>query len=127
MNKQVSLKKLNVFIVLFGLIVIFILASPLFSSDKTKAKNVCTQMDEISKIIDDYKTKYSKLPSSQEGLRLLVKLNYFEDNKIPRDPWDNNLIYLSVYGTFDLISKGPDAIEATQDDIYYINCLTSKK
>ncbi len=37
--------------------------------------------------------------------------------RVPEDPWGHPVIYRKLDGGFELISRGPDGIEGTDDDI----------
>jgi general secretion pathway protein G len=76
-----------------------------------------------------FEVKAGRFPTSEEGLQALVDkpgdLNedewdgpYLEET--PRDSWNQEFIYKSPGDQnrdFDLISKGPDKAEGTDDDI----------
>ena len=70
-----------------------------------------------------YKLDNGSFPSTEQGLQSLVepptigKLprkwkagGYLEKRKIPKDPWENEYIYLAPgnHGSFDLMSYGDD-------------------
>jgi type II secretion system protein G len=70
-----------------------------------------------------YKLDNGIYPSTQQGLKALVQAptigkippkwrqgGYLEKNKVPKDPWGNDYIYISpgAHSDFDLISLGAD-------------------
>lgn len=122
MKKAFSLMELMVVIIILGLLAAFVLPNLTGKSDEAKDKIVCIQMKSIAQTLKMYKLDNSSYPQTQEGLGLLVEKKYFEDGKLPKDAWSNDFIYISNEGGFDLVSKGADKKESTEDDIYYSKC-----
>ncbi len=122
MKKAFSLMELMVVIIILGLLAAFVLPNLTGKSDEAKDKIVCIQMKSIAQTLKMYKLDNSSYPQTQEGLGLLVEKKYFEDGKLPKDAWNNDFIYISNEGGFDLVSKGADKKESTEDDIYYSKC-----
>jgi len=79
-------------------------------------------MNSIAQALKMYKIENSAYPTTSEGLSVLAKKNYFEDNKEPKDSWGNSFIYTSDGKSFEIISFGPDKKEGGGDDIYYSKC-----
>ncbi|MEE2902821.1 MAG: type II secretion system major pseudopilin GspG [Myxococcota bacterium] len=82
------------------------------------------QISNISDGLELYRVKFNRYPSSAEGLNALTNPPKGRKpimEKIPKDPWDNDYIYVSPgqqnTSKFDLQSKGPDAVADTDDDI----------
>ena len=70
-----------------------------------------------------YKLDNGQYPTTEQGLNALVEPpavgalakkwrtgGYLEKGRVPKDPWDNDFVYISpgLHGDFDLISYGPD-------------------
>lgn len=123
MKQAFSLIELMVVIVILGLLAMFILPNLTNKSDEAKQKLTCIQMKSIANTLKMYKLDKGTYPKTQEGLSLLKEKNYFEDNTVPTDSWKNNYLYTNNVGVFEIISLGSDALESTEDDIYYSNCL----
>ncbi len=79
-----------------------------------------------------YEMENGHFPSTEQGLKALAEkpsgdppaLNwrpYFDSKVIPKDPWNNDYIYVCPgqhnTDTYDLSSKGPDGIDGNEDDI----------
>jgi len=122
MRKAFSLMELMVVIIILGLLASFVLPSLTGKSEEAKKKLTCVQMKSISQALKMYKVDNSLYPTTEEGLALLVKKNYFEDNKAPLDSWKQNYIYINDEGNIELISFGPNKKEGGGDDIYYSKC-----
>jgi general secretion pathway protein G len=73
-----------------------------------------------------YKLDNGVYPSTEQGLQLPRKWRtggYLEKGKIPKDPWENEFIYLSpgLHGDFDLMSYGNDGEPGGEGDNIDIN------
>lgn len=87
---------------------------------QTKAK---VQIENLSSALKMYRIDNGKYPSTEQGLEALVSQpqtgdipkrwkegGYLGKKRIPKDPWDNDYIYLSpgAHDDFDIISYGKD-------------------
>jgi general secretion pathway protein G len=78
-----------------------------------------------------YKLDNGMYPSAEQGLQALVEVpesgvipkkwrkgGYIEKNKVPKDPWGNEFVYISpgVNGDFDIISYGLDGVPGGEGD-----------
>ncbi|RXJ80220.1 type II secretion system major pseudopilin GspG [Arcobacter sp. F2176] len=124
MKKAFSLMELMVVIIILGLLAMFVLPNLVGKSEEAKEKLTCIQMKSVSQVLKMYKIDRSTYPTTEEKLDILVKNNYFEDGKMPKDSWDNPFVYISNEDgkSFELISFGPDKKEGGNDDIYYSKC-----
>jgi general secretion pathway protein G len=121
-KKAFSLMELMVVIIILGLLASFVLPSLTSKSEQAKTKLTCIQMKSISQALKMYKIDNSTYPTTEEGLKLLVKKQYFEDNKLPLDSWGKTFIYTLNNDQFELLSFGPDKKESGGDDMYYSKC-----
>ncbi len=122
MKKAFSLMELMVVIVILGLLAAFVLPSLTQKGEDAKKSLVCVQMKSVSQALKMYKIDKSTYPTTEEGLKILLQQNYFENNKLPKDSWGNNFLYILEENGFDLISLGADKKESTPDDIYFSKC-----
>ncbi|MFH0803442.1 MAG: type II secretion system major pseudopilin GspG [bacterium] len=85
------------------------------------------QIREMMKALELYRLDNGKYPSTEQGLQALAEQPTSEPlplkwrqymDKIPKDPWGNDYIYLcpGTHGALDIISIGPDGKEG-EDDI----------
>jgi general secretion pathway protein G len=87
---------------------------------RTKAR---IQIESIETALKLYKLDNGSYPTTEQGLQALVeppsvgKLasawregGYLEKGRVPKDPWDNEYVYLcpGIHGDFDLVSYGAD-------------------
>jgi general secretion pathway protein G len=121
MRKGFSLMELMIVVVIMGLLAMFVLPNVISKGEEAKKGLVCAQMKSIIQAVNMYKIDKSRYPQTQEGLQLLQKDGYFSENKLPKDSWKRDFIYLNNENTIELISLGADGIES-KDDIYYSKC-----
>lgn len=91
-----------------------------------KARN---DIDAFKSSLKSYWLDNGNYPDSEQGLQALVtapesgKLpkkwrQYLDSNSVPKDPWDNEYIYIcpGSNGDFDIISYGKDGIPGGEDE-----------
>ena len=122
LKKGFSLMELMVVIIIMGLLASFVLPNLLGKSEEAKEKIVCIQMKSIAQTIKMYKLDMSEYPYTEDGFNILLEKKYFEDDKLPKDAWNNDFIKKKNDEGFDIISLGPDKKESTKDDIFFNTC-----
>ena len=105
--------------ILAGLIIPRIMGRP-EEARRTKAR---IQIESIETALKLYKLDNGSYPTTEQGLQALVEPpsvgtlasawregGYLEKGRVPKDPWDNEYIYLcpGIHGDFDLVSYGAD-------------------
>lgn len=123
MKKAFSLIEVMIVIVILGLIASLVVPNLIGQSERAKKKLVCVQMKSLKDALDSFKVDEGRYPTTQEGLKALIKnpdpqkyKNYPEkgflnSNKLPKDPWGNDYIYINNEGNIDIISLGADGKE----------------
>ena len=124
MRKGFSLIELMIVIVILGLLAAMVMPSLTGKGEEAKRKLVCVQMKSIyNGALDMFKVDNGTYPSTEEGLKALVAnpdaekypnysgSGYFKDNKLPKDSWGHDFIYLNEDGKVELISLGADGKE----------------
>ena len=124
MRKGFSLIELMIVIVILGLLASIVMPSLTKRGEEAKRKLACVQMKSIyNGALDMFKIDNGVYPSTEEGLKALTKnpdpqkypnyskSGYFKDNKLPKDSWGNNFIYINDDGKIQLISLGADKKE----------------
>jgi len=119
-----TLIELMIVIVILGLLAAMVVPSLTGKGEEAKRKLVCVQMKSIyNGALDMFKMDNSSYPTTEEGLEALVKnpdpqkypnysqSGYFKDNKIPKDSWGRNFIYMNNDGKVELVSLGADGKE----------------
>jgi general secretion pathway protein G len=129
-----TLIELMVVIVILGILAGLIVPRIMNRPEEAKQLKAKMQIESIGTALKLYKLDMGKYPTTEEGLQALVtapaadnaskwrKGGYLEKGKVPRDPWENEFIYLSpgANGDYDLISYGADGVaggEETNKDI----------
>ncbi|MCX6877765.1 MAG: type II secretion system major pseudopilin GspG [Verrucomicrobia bacterium] len=95
-----------------------------------KIHQVATDFKSFDSALEMYKLNAGSYPTTQQGLKALVEQpatspapNRWAQvlSKIPLDPWHNAYVYRlpgkKRPGEFEIISKGPDGLENTADDL----------
>jgi general secretion pathway protein G len=124
MRKGFSLIELMIVIVILGLLAAMVMPSLTGKGEEAKQKLVCVQMKSIyNGALDMFKIDNGTYPSTQEGLQALTHNpdpqkypnyspnGYFKDNKLPKDSWGNEFIYINDGGNIEIISLGADRKE----------------
>jgi len=137
MKKAFSLIEVMIVIVILGLIASLVVPNLIGQGEKAKEKLVCIQMKSLKDALDSFKVDEGRYPSTEEGLEALVKnpdpqkyKNYPEkgflnSNKLPKDPWGNDYIYVNNGGSIDIVSLGADGKEGgsgENKDIRFSEC-----
>lgn len=112
--------------VLAGLIVPRIVDEP----ERARRTQAGVNIGAIEQALKMYKLDNGVYPSTEQGLQALVeppsvgrlakkwrKGGYMDKGRIPRDPWDNEYIYIcpGIHSDFDLMSYGPDGEPGGED------------
>jgi general secretion pathway protein G len=130
-NRGFTLIELMVVVIILGILALYI--GPKIMGEPEKAKRVKTKLDlaTLETALKMYKLDNGMYPSTEQGLQALVeapetgvipkkwrKGGYIEKNKVPKDPWGNEFVYISpgVHGDFDLISYGLDGVPGGEDE-----------
>lgn len=129
-----SLIELMVVIVIIGLLVSII--APRFMDAPGKAKQVKAKatIEALESALKMYKLDNGAYPTTEQGLSALVqppanagpnwkKGGYIEKGQVPKDPWNNDFIYLSpgLHGDFDITTYGLDGIAGGEEENADIN------
>ncbi|MGA0854177.1 MAG: type II secretion system major pseudopilin GspG [Luteolibacter sp.] len=115
-------------------IIAMILGGAIFAmrgiGDAAKLKQVDADFKSLESALQMYKLNAGSYPTSQQGLKALqdkpsstpVPRRWVQVmSKIPLDPWDSPYTYRfpgkKRANEFEILSKGPDGIENTADDL----------
>lgn len=131
-----TLIELMVVIVILGILAGLIIPRIMGRPEEARQMKAQIQIESIETALKLYKLDSGAYPSTEQGLQALVEPptvgelprawregGYLEKGKVPRDPWDNEYIYLSpgVYGDYDLVSYGADGEAGGEDKDRDIN------
>ena len=130
-NRGFTLIELMVVVIILGILALYI--GPKIMGEPEKAKRVKTKLDiaTLETALKMYKLDNGRYPSTEQGLQALVeapetgvipkkwrKGGYLEKNKVPKDPWGNEFVYISpgAHGDFDIVSYGLDGVPGGEDE-----------
>ena len=135
-----TLIELMVVIVILGILAGLIIPRIMGRPDEARRAKARIQMEAIETSLKLYKLDNGNYPTTEQGLQALVEAptigtlpknwrqgGYLERNKVPKDPWDNDYVYLcpGVHGEFDLSSYGADGQPGGEDKNKDINSWES--
>jgi general secretion pathway protein G len=135
-NRGFTLIELMVVIVILGVLAGLIIPRIMGRPEEARRMKARVQMESIETALKLYKLDNGSYPTTEQGLQALVeapavgelaknwrKGGYLEKGKVPKDPWENDYVYLSpgVQGDFDLISYGKDGEPGGEDENVDIN------
>ncbi|MBA4423165.1 MAG: type II secretion system protein GspG [Syntrophus sp. (in: bacteria)] len=122
-EKGFTLIELMVVIVILGILAGLIVPRIMGRPDEARRAKARIQIESLETALKLYKLDNGNYPSTEQGLNALVEPptvgtplknwrqgGYLEKGKVPKDPWDNDFVYISPgsHGDFDLISRGAD-------------------
>jgi len=126
-RKAFSLIELMVVIVILGLLAALVAPKFLKRGEEAKLTTTQVQMKSVEQALKLYKLHNNFYPTTEQGLKALVEKPETEPvpknwkgpylDKVPKDAWGNDFIYVSDGKTFTLVSPGPDGEEGTEDDL----------
>ncbi len=119
-----TLIEIMVVLIIIGLLAGIVVPRLMGRTEEAKRTKTAVQIRNFQSALDLYKLDSGMYPSTEQGLQALVEKpaigevpkNWKEDgyiDKIPKDPWGSNYVYLSpgVHGDYDLYSYGADGEE----------------
>ncbi len=118
-----TLIELMVVIVILGILAGLIIPRIMGRPDEARSAKARMQIESMETALKLYKLDNGNYPTTEQSLQALVKApavgglvknwrlgGYLEKDKVPKDPWDHDFIYISpgVHGDFDLSCLGAD-------------------
>ena len=125
-----TLIELMVVIVILGILAGLIIPRIMGRPEEARRMKARVQIESIETALKLYKLDNGSYPSTEQGLEALVEApsvgqlprawrdgGYLEKGRVPKDPWENEFIYLSpgANSDFDLISYGADGEPGGED------------
>ena len=122
-DRGFTLIEIMIVIVILGILAWQVV--PRIMGKPEEARRLKARMDisSLETALKMYKLDNGVYPSTEQGLQALVEAptigqlpkkwregGYMEKGRIPRDPWDDDYVYLSpgLHGDFDIMSYGSD-------------------
>ena len=122
-QRGLTLIELMVVIVILTILASFIAPRLMGRPDEARRSQARIQIEGLETALKLYKLDNGDYPSTEQGLKALVEPpssgrlagnwregGYLEKNKVPKDPWGNEFVYVSPgsNGEYDLSSRGAD-------------------
>lgn len=116
-QKGFTLIELMVVLVIIGVLAALVVPNVLSRTDDAKITAAKTDISALMSLLKLYKLDNQKYPSNEEGLEALVKKPISGvpnwrgySDKLPKDPWGNNYVYVTpgISHDVDIISLGAD-------------------
>lgn len=118
-----TLIELMVVLVILGILAGLIVPRIMGRPEEARRSKARIQIESLETALKLYKLDNGNYPTTEQGLKALVELptvgklagnwregGYLEKGKVPKDPWNNDFVYVSPgrHGDYDLSSLGPD-------------------
>jgi general secretion pathway protein G len=125
-NRGFTLIEIMVVVVILALLAALVGPKIMGRSDDAKIADAKVQIRNIESALKLYKLDNGVYPSTEQGLQALVEKptvgqiprkykdeGYLDSKKVPKDPWDNDYLFLSPgeHGDYDLCSYGSDGVK----------------
>ena len=125
-QRGMTLLEIMIVIAILGMLASVIVVAVMNNLDRAKESTTKIQIKNIEQALQQYNVAYGNYPTQSEGLRALVNppdggKPFLKDKEVPKDAWNNEYLYFNPGrnngGPFEVVSKGPDGSEGTEDDI----------
>ncbi|HIP83054.1 MAG TPA: type II secretion system protein GspG [Desulfocapsa sulfexigens] len=135
-SKGFTLIELLVVLVIIGILAGYVGPRIMGHPEEAKRTMAKAQISGMETALESYRLDNGTYPSTEQGLQALVEApstgklprkwregGYMKKGKIPKDPWQNDYIYLSPgsHSDFDIISYGADGESGGEGDDADVN------
>ena len=136
LNEQgFTLIEIMVVIIIMGILASIVALRLTGQTEQARQTQAETQIRIFESALELYKLDNGSYPTTEQGLKALVEAptvgvlprkwregGYLQKSSIPKDPWENEYIYLApgIHNDFDIMSYGDDGIpggEGKDEDI----------
>ncbi len=128
-NDGFTLIEIMVVIIILGLLASLIVPKLIGRTEEAKRTQVKLQIRNVEQALKLFKLDNGFYPETEQGLNSLVIIpeigripkNYRKEgylDRVPKDPWKNEYVYLSPgeHGDYDILSYGADGIPGGEDE-----------
>ena len=125
-----TLIELMVVIVILGILAGLLVPRIMGRPDEARQLKAKIQIEGLETALKLYKLDNGMYPDTGQGLQALIerpetepfpkkwrKGGYLEKGRLPKDPWENDFVYLSpgIHGDYEIISYGADGVPGGED------------
>lgn len=124
-----TLIEIMVVLIIIGLLAGIVVPRLMGRTEEAKRTKAAVQIRNFQSALDLYKLDNGVYPSTDQGMQALVEKPAIGEiprrwkeggyiDKIPKDPWGNNYVYISpgLHGDHDLYSYGADGEEGGESN-----------
>ena len=122
--RGMTLIEIMVVILIIGMVSGIVAVGVIPQFEQAKIDTTRVQIQNFQQALDHYKIRVGKYPTTSEGLEALTNPPKNMQpilTEIPRDPWQNDYVYVSPgvnsKAGYDIESYGPDGVDGGNDDI----------
>ena len=125
-----TLLEVMVVVVILGIIASMVVPNLLGNKEVADQQKAMVDIQQLESTLDMYKLRNGFYPTTEQGLSALVTAptsqptpRIFPEGgfikRLPKDPWGEDYILVSPgqLGQIDILSKGPDRVAGSDDDI----------
>jgi len=135
-NRGFTLIELMVVIIILGVLAMWVAPKIMGRPGEARQVKALLDIQNLETALKLYKLDTGMYPTTEQSLQALVEKpetgnvpkkwkdgGYLEKNRVPKDPWGNEFIYLSpgLKGDFDIISYGLDGVPGGEKENKDIN------
>ncbi|MGM0418310.1 MAG: type II secretion system major pseudopilin GspG [Thermodesulfobacteriota bacterium] len=134
-NSGFTLIEVMVVVIILGILATFVVPKLVGRTDDAKIVKAKSDIQALETALKLYKLDNGKYPTTEQGLKALIEKpetgdadnwregGYLDKKSIPKDPWNNEYIYMSpgLHGDYDIISYGADKTPGGENENADIN------
>ncbi len=113
-NRGMTLIEIMVVITILGLIAAAVGVAVIPQLNDARRRTAALDIEQIQTALKLYYAKKGRLPDTASGLSALVEAQALE--RVPRDPWNNEYVYLNESGKPVILSYGADGTAGGEGD-----------
>ena len=124
-NKGFTLMELLVVVIILGILATYVGVKLVREPERARINQTKIQIQALEQALKMYQMDNGDYPSTEQGLKALVEKpstgsiprswkegGYLEKNRVPKDPWDNEYVFMNPGlhnpNGVDVFSYGPD-------------------
>lgn len=135
-----TLIEIMVVVVILGLLAALVVPKLIGRTEEAKRTQAAVQMKNVEQALELFKLDNGFYPATDQGFQALVTIpeagripkNYRKGgylDRVPKDPWGNDYIYISpgTHGDYDITSYGADGVPGGESEDADVNSWDAGK